>query len=133
MGLDKLPGFVLQPGHRQPSSSGHTVLDIADGALADFDAASHALVPTSGHGVARPVDQRRDARTAVAPLVTDGTEVIGEGVSRAAAVLAYDEGDIALGQVQLGIDALDSQVVPTFNLAQKDVDVHLPGELQIAS
>jgi len=117
MWLDKLPSLVLQQGHRKPGTPGHAVLDVADGALTDLDAASDSLIATSGHGAAWPVDQCSDTRAAVSPLVTDGTEVVGEGVSRAAAVLAHDEGDIALGQVQFGINTFNPQIIPAFDLA----------------
>jgi hypothetical protein len=56
--------------------------------------------------------------------------MMGEGVGRPTAILAYDQSNIRPRQRQVRIDALDApQVVPGFDVAQKDLDIYLSGEL----
>jgi hypothetical protein len=125
--------LVLQPGHGKSGALGDTVLHVTDGSSAHLDAPSHAFNAACGHRIAGPIDQPAGTWTAVSPRCADGAEVIGESVGRAAAVLPHIDGDIASWQFQVWIDLLDPRVVPGFDLALKDVDVHVPGKLQIAT
>src|SRR5215813_9198803 len=59
--------------------------------------------------------------------------MIRESVGGATAVLPYHWGNIVMGQSQMRIDRLEARVIPGGDLAEKDVHIHVPGELQIAS
>src|SRR5262249_47406418 len=105
----------------------------ADRPLADSNAPGYALAPRRLHDSAGPLDQRTGARAAVTPLLTDGTEVIGKGIGRAAALLARDQDDVRAGQVQARVRGLDPGVVPPLEFAQEHIDIDVPFELEVTA
>src|SRR5262249_6793611 len=131
--LDELPCLVFQPGHRQSGALCEPVLYIPDGSLAVLNPSSYSFIARGHHGVARPGDDAAYSWALIAPLGTHGAEMIRESVGGATAVLPYHRGNIVMGQAQMRIDRLEARVIPGCDLAEKDVHIHIPCELQITS
>src|SRR4051812_35606525 len=91
-----------------------------------LNAPGHSFIARRGHGVAWPPDQPANPWSLIAPLRADGAEMIREGVCGAAAVLSYHQGNSVMGEVQTRIRRCKARVIPGFDLAKKDVNIHVP-------
>ncbi len=128
MRLDKLSRLVFQPSHFQTRALGRAVFHIANRTHTLHNAAGHALIAVRCHGIARPVNHLADTGAAVAPFIANGTEMIGEGEGRTTTVLANRKCNIVTGQLQTGVGSLNSRVIPSGDLIEENIDVHIPGQ-----
>jgi hypothetical protein len=59
--------------------------------------------------------------------------MVGQGEGRPAAILARGDDNAPVGKLEIGVDGLDSRVVPLHNPPEEDVGVNLAAQLQIAA
>src|SRR5258706_8505944 len=104
-------------------------LIVADRVLRVLDLSGHAVI-AFGAEADRPVDGRRRAG-AVLPGIADGSKIVGENASGAAAIGPVDDVNGLAGQGDARVVGGDRRVVPGLDRAEEDFGERVAGKLQV--